>query len=197
MTPTVPSLPTAFAVSICLVFLCSCSTSRRQPANTPPVARPSPPVITSQERLRRARESIGVKNFSSARIELGFIPDVAPEYAEAKRLLSSIRGEIEAEEREQKKRERDRLRQEYEQLLADANPHMNFIGSKITKIKGGYALWATHEYFSQYTFALGDDAKLVQQWITDNEARLKKAEIVRVGVMGRGSYASWNYFDLR
>jgi hypothetical protein len=172
--------------------------------NNTSVALSSPPVITSHERLKRAQASIRVKNFSSARIELGFIPADAPEYAEAGRLLPDIRKGVVAEEREQKKRERERipqlrdgLRQEYEQLLADANPHMNFIGSKITKIKGGYALWATHEYFSQYTFALGDDAKFVQRWITDNEARLREAEIVRVGVMGRGSYASRNYFDLR
>jgi predicted nucleic acid-binding Zn ribbon protein len=164
------------------------------------VAVPSPEratPISSHDRLIRAHDSIHAKDFSSALAQIELIPPTAPEFAEAKKLKPIAQKGAEALERERAPQLRETLRIEYESLLSEANPHLNFIGSKLTKIKGGYALWATHEYFSQFTFSIGSDAKIVQSWISLNDTRLRDAGIVRVGVMGRGSYASWNYFDLR
>lgn len=67
----------------------------------------------------------------------------------------------------------------------------------VGKDRGGYALWATHEFFTQYSFSSGDDASLVQEWIVRNRDRLGDAEIVRVGLMGQGEFASWCYFDVK
>lgn len=57
-------------------------------------------------------------------------------------------------------------------LVAGANPRLNYIQSKTTKMKGGYALWATHEFFTQYSFSSGNDASVVQEWIDRNRASL-------------------------
>jgi hypothetical protein len=125
------------------------------------------------------------------------IPESAAEYKEAQTLLIPTKKARE----EQRKREapirREVLRVKYERVVQDANPNLNFIQSKFTKMKGGYALWATHEYFSQYTFSIGPDAKTVQEWIGENRTELLDAEIVRVGVMGRGGFAGNCYFDVR
>lgn len=172
-------------------------------AQAPPSLSPttSPAVVTSAERLKRAREAISVKSFSLARLQLSFIPTTAPEYSEAQKMMPSILKAIEAEDRETERARllglHEELRLEYERLMVSVNPHLNYIDSKLTKTKGGYALWATHEYFSQYTFTIGDDGPAVEKWINTNHSRLNDAGIVRVGVKGRGSYATWNYFDVR
>jgi hypothetical protein len=75
--------------------------------------------------------------------------------------------------------------------------HLNFIESKLTKTKKGYALWATHDFFSQYSLSAGSDAPVIQAWIVQNYGDLKKAGIVRVGLMGKGEYASGSSFELR
>lgn len=124
------------------------------------------------------------------------IPKAAPEFREAQKLKPVVQKGIEALQREQAPQLRETLKADYESLLSEANPQLNFIGSKLTKIKGGYALWATHEYFSQFTFSIGSDAKVVQEWISANNGKLRQANIVRVGVMGRGSYPTWTYFDV-
>ena len=174
------------------------------PAGAQTVAPAPSATPDSKLRLARAQTSIKIGDFDTAKIQIEFITPKDPEYAEAQRLKPIIQKGVAVQAQKRRETERQRLpnlretlRLEYEQVIADANPHLNFIGSKITTVKGGYALWATHEYFSQYTFTIGNDAKVVQAWITSNEARLKEAGIVRVGVMGRGSYASWGYFDLR
>lgn len=90
---------------------------------------------------------------------------------------------------------RNNLADEYLKLISLANPHLNFIKQKTTKIKGGYALWAVHEYFTANTFSIGDDAKLVQAWIARSRPELYRAGITRVGLQSARSYGSC-YFDL-
>ncbi len=102
-----------------------------------------------------------------------------------------------AQRKEHELRTREALQVEYVQLLELGNPDLNFIQSKLTKMKGGYALWGVHDYFSQFSFSIGPDGKLVEEWVGNNREKLLEAGIVRVGVMGRGGYSSWAYFDVR
>lgn len=94
----------------------------------------------------------------------------------------------------------DRLRQQlgddYLQVISAANPHLNYIRQKITKTKGGYALWLVHEFFTQSSFSIGSDAKLVSTWIDLKRSDLSKAKVVRVGFMNTNGYLGYCYFDL-
>ena len=64
-------------------------------------------------------------------------------------------------------------------------------------MKGGFALYAYHEFFNEYEFSAGDDAKLIQAWAGMHSRDLSKFQIVRVGVMGRGAYSSGTWYDLK
>jgi hypothetical protein len=92
---------------------------------------------------------------------------------------------------------RNELADSYRRFISTKELNMNFIGTKIVRQgKSGYALYATHEYFSQYSFSLGSLAGEVQSWIAQNRSDLVRARITRVGVMDRGEYASWAWFDV-
>jgi len=91
---------------------------------------------------------------------------------------------------------RDDLIVSYNDTIQNANPHLNFIKSKVTKTKGGYALWAVHDFFNQYSLSIGDDAKVISEWVAENREKLQDAQIVRIGLMGKGDYAGSSYFDL-
>lgn len=151
------------------------------------------PAITNAERLAKARLSLN----SSSRYELdvaeGHLNNIlqgTPEYKEAQSLLRKVAAKRAPLLREQ-------LGADYGSVVSKANPHLNYIDTKYTRIKGGYALWATHEYFSQYTLSIGNDAHVITAWIDSHRGELKEAGVVRVGVMGRNSFASWSYFDLK
>jgi hypothetical protein len=90
--------------------------------------------------------------------------------------------------------QRAQLAAEYEALLKAAMPHLNYIEVQTQKGKGGYTLWGYHEFFTEYTFSAGSDGPAVQEWIRANSAALRDAGIVRVGVHGRGAYASSTWF---
>jgi len=89
------------------------------------------------------------------------------------------------------------LAAEYSDIIAAANPHLNFIKQKTTKVKGGYAIWAVHEYFTSSTFSIGEDAKLAQAWISRNHAELKRAGIVRVGVQNTSGWLGSCWFEVQ
>lgn len=78
-----------------------------------------------------------------------------------------------------------------------ANQHLNFIKQKTTKMKGGYALWLVHDYFTQSSFSIGQDGKLVSAWVDRNRTDLNKAKIVRVGFMNTSGYLGSCWFDLK
>ena len=156
-----------------------------------------PKRTQNAERLKRAQDLIKNEYWREAVNEIVWIPKAAPEYAEAKKLEAVALRHIQAENRELAPKRRESLRDEYLTLMSVGHPHLNYIDAKLTKVKGGYALWATHEYFTQYTFSIGGTGPLVRMWIEKHSKELSDAEIVRVGVMGRGPYASWNYFDVR
>ena len=165
--------------------------------SAPPVTVTATPTPTSHDRLIWAKNSISGKDFHEAERQISQIPSSAVEYKEAQNLLPVIKQGVAAQKRAMAPRLREQLAAEYRQLVADANPHLNFVESRITKIKGGYALWATHDFFSQYSLSSGDDAKVIQEWIYRNEQRLEDSEVVRVGLMGRGPYSSWVYFNVK
>lgn len=88
---------------------------------------------------------------------------------------------------------REELRTRYAGFLQVAKPSHNYIETKFTKVKGGYALWGVHNYFSQFSFDLGPFAGEVNQWIGEHRTKLLDAKIVRVGVMSPdGSRTSFN-----
>jgi len=92
---------------------------------------------------------------------------------------------------------RERLREYFRSMMATAKPQLKYIGSEITEMNSGYALWATNEIFSRDSFSKGDDAKLVSAWIAQNRTDLQKANIVRVGLMGKGPSSSFCWLDLK
>jgi len=186
--------------------LSSTSTPSIEPS---PTVKP-PSEWTNAERLANAKnltKEHASYDLNEAKLYLEQIPKSAPEYKEAKILLTRIASQIKEQEqaeksalKEQEEAEksalRERLKNEYRDLIAHENPHLNFIKSKLTKTKKGYALWATHDFFSQYSLSAGSDAPVIQAWINENRADLMKAGIVQVGLMGEGEYATGSYFDL-
>lgn len=157
--------------------------------------------LTPAQRLQEAKNILNTLKteggYHTAKMHLEKIPADAPEAKEAQKLLAGMPARLQKLQQEQLPELREQLKLKYQLVVANANPHLNFIGSKYTNLKGGFALWATHDFFSQYTFKIGDDAKIVSNWIDENYADLKRAKIVRVGVMGEGAYASWAYFDIK
>jgi hypothetical protein len=176
-------------------------------AKPTPSAPPTPAYYLSEAKKYLARDP-SEYSLNQAFGLLRGVPAGAPEFKEAQRLIRETEPRLAQMKRESERRAaqekervapelRERLKGDYRDFVAGNNPHLNYIDAKLTKAKGGYALWATHEFFTQYTFSAGDDAPQVSAWIDRNREALGQAGIVRVGVMGRGPYASWSYFDLR
>lgn len=78
-----------------------------------------------------------------------------------------------------------------------ASPNLNYIKTKYTKTRGGYALWAVHTYYGRYSFDIGPLASEVRDWMSANYSDLEKAGVVRVGVMDAQGYSGSAWFDLR
>ncbi|MCI0391005.1 MAG: hypothetical protein MOB07_19850 [Acidobacteria bacterium] len=91
---------------------------------------------------------------------------------------------------------RELLKESYKVALSLANPHLNYIETSISKQKGGYALFASHEYFGRYTFSIGGNAKVVEEWIAKNRNALYHAKIVRVGVRDKQGYGGSIWFNI-
>ncbi len=170
------------------------------------------PANQAAERLQTAKHflendrSLGA--LYTARSELTKIQPSDGEYAEAQKMLKQIEPEIAKEEKKREAAdkaraaaeapaERERLADDYLNVISAANPHLNFIKKRLGKTKGGYALWLVHEFFTSSTFSIGDDAKLVQAWIAQNHGDLLRAGIVRVGFMNSSGYLGSCYFDLK
>lgn len=162
-------------------------------ASQPPQAADKPPTISNTERLdiaKRFMKGGGRLDLDNAEDHLNHIPPGIPEYKEAQALLKKVAAQRAPLLREE-------LAADYQAVVSNANLHLNYIDKKLTKTKGGFALWATHEYFSQYTLSIGNDAHVISAWIDGHRDELKEAGIARVGVMGRGEFASWSYFDIK
>lgn len=161
-------------------------------------------VLNSAESLMRAKRYLEPpatrESILAAQDALRSIPTSAAEYREAQRLLARTaidlrKAEARAQE-EEIKTLRDKLQADYQSLLSNANPHLNYITTKLSKYKGGFALWGVHTYFSQYTFSIGDDAKVVSAWIALNHSDLKRAGILRVGVTSNESWGGECWFEV-
>jgi hypothetical protein len=164
-------------------------------ANTAPTPRSQSPTVTltNAERLNKASRHLSAGTSSDLDLALQLlneIPSAAPENKQALVLYKKI-----AEKRAPFLR--NRLADDYRNTVASANPHLNYIDKKITKVKGGHALWATHDFFTRYTLSAGNDAHVISAWIDRHSEELREAGIVRVGVMGTGPYASWSHFDIK
>lgn len=180
------------------ILLSPCSMSGNEiTTGHPPSQVTSTPKSTPHDHLVWAKNAIATRDYPEAEKQLNLIPPDAPEYKEVKTLRATINNGLASQKREMAPKIRDSLAHEYRQLVTDANPHLNFVDSKITRTKGGFALWATHDFFSQYSLSSGNDAAVIQEWISRNREKLGDAGIVRVGLMGKGPYSSWVYFDVK
>jgi hypothetical protein len=77
---------------------------------------------------------------------------------------------------------RDQLLTIYQTKFFNANPHLNYIETKITKEKNGYGLWLVHSTFTDTTFDVGNDVHTVNAWIHENRLELQRAKVVKVGL---------------
>jgi hypothetical protein len=126
-------------------------------------------LLSTQDHLVAAQTAIEAKDYDKAVNELTFIRKGDAEYGESRKLEAVALKGAKAAKLARLEKEgpalRESLRSEYQAVMTGANPHLNFIDSKLTKVKGGWALWATHEYFSRYTFTIGNNGPLGQRWI--------------------------------
>ena len=179
-----------------------------QPSRLTPQSASSDPspitVSTPAESLKRAKRYLEPpatrESILAAQLALRSIPMSATEYKEAQKLLARTDVDLKAAEARAKAEEltklRDKFQVDYQRLLSDANPHLNYITTRLNKHKGGFALWGVHTYFGQYTFSIGDDAKVVSAWIGRNQSELKRAGILRVGVRSSESWGGWCWFEV-
>jgi hypothetical protein len=146
--------------------------------------------MTPAQHLDLAKKAQAGKDYQASLAHLRAIPAGAAEATEGARLAKVIEPLREPQLREA-------LRAQYQQFAAATFSNLNGIQTKLTPAKGGYALWATHEYFNRYTFSIGPAAPVVSAWIAAHREELLAARIVRVGVMGRDSYDGYCYFDVK
>lgn len=163
-------------------------------APTPPTVqtKQEPAQLTAADRLAYAK-STKIASASREQLEVTkkYLIEIRPserEYRDAKTILAQINSRLSHLDAEEVVSVRDRLKSNYRELMATANPHLNFIESQLTKGKGGYQIWAVHTYFSQYSFSIGEDAKITSRWIVSNHENLVRAQIKTVGVKGEGPF---------
>ena len=171
-----------------------------------PSSSPSPATVktlaeTPADKLKRVQHFVESRPLSqdlldAAKRTLTYIPKSTAEYKEGQRLIRGAEVRLSAERAAEALRLREMLQAEYEVLLSDANPHLNYIKTALSKHKGGFVLWGVHDYFSRYTFSIGDDAKVVSAWIARNRSHLEKAGIVRVGVQSQEGWGGSCWFDI-
>ena len=118
------------------------------------------------------------------------------EYKDAQKLLPAIDAAEKKHEKQLEPALRELLKIEYRDVVAAANPHLNYIGAQLTSAKGGFALWATHDFFGQYSLSIGGDAAVIQAWINKRRDDLHKAHITRVGLKGPG-YAGFSWLEIK
>lgn len=165
-------------------------------ANSNSASKPTSPVrttLSNADNLALARETMNRYTAESdllrAKALLSEIPPTAPEYGEATKLLSQLEPRIRKAAVAEIPVLREHLAEDFRQTVATANSHLNFIQKKITKVKGGYAIWAVHTYFSEYSFKIGSDAHVTSAWIITNLESLHKANIVQVGLKSDNGYS--------
>ena len=80
--------------------------------------------------------------------------------------------------------------------VATQNPHLNYVDVKIQKSGKGFAIYATHDYFTQYTMSAGPDAQLCHEFVQLTREELAAAKVVRVGFWGKGPYSRGCWLDV-
>ena len=164
------------------------------PAQAPLTPATPPPVISNAEKLSRAKAAMKTgTQYKTAESLLSQIPVSDPAYKEAKPLLEQARKKIAETEGVLI---RGRLKDSYTAIIRNANPHLNFVEAKIIKVGKGFGIYAAHEFFSQYSFSAGDEARITQTWISENRDDLRTAGVVQVGLMGKGPYSSRCWLEL-
>lgn len=79
-------------------------------------------------------------------------------------------------------RRREALRESYQTYMAETYPQLRNIGATIEKTEKGYALWATHEYFSQESLQQAGDAEAVRRWLEKDLRAVKQLKLEQVGL---------------
>jgi hypothetical protein len=171
--------------------------SRSSTSSNSQASVPTPSPVDSALLLKRGKGLLSGKTAKEgllqAKDSLSQIPPSSREYNEAQRLLGTIPARIREVEIPAL---REALRRDYEEMLAEANPHLNSINTKLVKNGKTLTLYGVHTYFSQYSFKIGSLGPAVSDWIAKNRTRLEEAGISRVGVMGEGAFASWAWYEL-
>jgi hypothetical protein len=89
------------------------------------------------------------------------------------------------------------LQRAYRNLVVGLYSNYNGIEIKLVKLKGGgYSLMAYHDFFSEYTFSAGEDAREIQAFVYRHHEALKTNKIKRVGVWGTGPYSSGTWYNV-
>lgn len=69
------------------------------------------------------------------------------------------------------------------------------VKSKVSQVKGGYAIYAVHDFFTRHQFSIGKDTDIASAFIHANADDIKKLNIVRIGVQSDRGESAW--FDLK
>jgi ribosomal protein L37AE/L43A len=88
------------------------------------------------------------------------------------------------------------IQADYQKLLNDLFPHMNWIKVKYAGSGKSLHLYGYHNYFSHLTLTLGSEGPAISRWVSQNETRLKAAGIKQVGIYGLGYAPSGSYFTV-
>lgn len=73
-----------------------------------------------------------------------------------------------------------------------ANRSLNYIRAEVR----GTALYCVHDFYNRYSLSVGPLAKSIEAFAEEWRAELLHAGVKRVGVYGRGEYASGAWFDI-
>jgi hypothetical protein len=180
------------------------------PPSSAPLSSPSPETLQasnlpSSELLKEAKEILKNKNagenLAKAVNDLNAITVDAPEYKEAQVLLKQANARNNEYQRLKESNlavlSRNELLESYRSTYANANPYLNYIKTKITKEKNGYAIWLIHSMFTQSSFDVGSDAHTVQAWINANRSELARASIKKVGLQNESGYLGSCWLEIK
>lgn len=83
-------------------------------------------------------------------------------------------------------------------ICSTQQAHLNHIERTVRRVgKGSAGIYCTHEFFTEYSFSAGRLAPEVQDFVVEWRSELLELRISRVGVWGRGSYASGVWYDVK
>lgn len=71
--------------------------------------------------------------------------------------------------------------------------NFNYIEVKIR----GQGMYCVHDFYNNYSLSIGSLAPAIAGFVSENRQWLIKAKINKVGVYGRGEYASGQWYEVK